>query len=232
MRSASLWQRVVVLPVAFTAASLVATYYLKAYSIYWQPFFESGTFDMLTIMVVAGDRASVDRWHLRARALRLQPVAAGSLGLWTASVSSASPVPSCCACIRQRFRAEFAAEMHTVLAEVIQAARQDDHRSRVLWREVWGLLSGAASQQWKALRKELDRMKADTPSVRGSWLAAFLGGLPFFLFALAEYVPVAIRRIFNRTWSVFSILCTALPRHSPVYDVAARTVMHLRVLLE
>ena len=52
MRSASLWSRVVVLPVAFTLASLVATFYLKAYDTYRQPFFESGTFRMLTIMVV------------------------------------------------------------------------------------------------------------------------------------------------------------------------------------
>jgi len=45
------WQALV-LPVAYTAASLVATYYLKAYGIYWQPFFESGHFDMLTIMLL------------------------------------------------------------------------------------------------------------------------------------------------------------------------------------
>jgi hypothetical protein len=52
MRTTSLWSRVVVLPVAYILASLVATYYLKAYDIYWQPFFESGTFDMLTIMLL------------------------------------------------------------------------------------------------------------------------------------------------------------------------------------
>jgi hypothetical protein len=116
-----------------------------------------------------------------------------------------------------RFRAEFADEMHTVLAEVIQAARQDQHCSRVLWREVWGLLSGAASQQWKVLRKELVSMKIETPSVRGSWLAAVLSGLPFILFTFAEYGLGLIAGIRNNTEKFFMPLYR-FARASPVYE--------------
>ena len=115
------------------------------------------------------------------------------------------------------FRAEFAAEMHTVLAEVIQAAWQDDHRSRLLWREVWGLLSGAAAQQWKALGKELERMKANTPSLRGSWLAGLLSGLPFALFALAEYFLWLTDGIRNSAEKFFLPLYR-FARASPVYE--------------
>lgn len=52
MRSASLWQRVAALPGAFTIASLVATFYLKAYSSTRQPYFVSDTFILLTILEV------------------------------------------------------------------------------------------------------------------------------------------------------------------------------------
>ena len=52
MRSVSLWQRVVVLPVSFILASLVATFYLKDYSGDWQPYFVSTTFYMLTTLEV------------------------------------------------------------------------------------------------------------------------------------------------------------------------------------
>jgi hypothetical protein len=115
-----------------------------------------------------------------------------------------------------RFRTEFAAEMHTVLAEVIQAARQDQHCSRVLWREGWGLLSGAASQQWKVLRKELVSMKIETPSVRGSWLAAFTGGLPFFLFALTQYI-LWLSPELNRQLERFFYPLYRFAHHSPAY---------------
>jgi len=115
-----------------------------------------------------------------------------------------------------RFRAEFAAEMHTVLVDVIQAAWQDDHRSRILWREVWGLLSGAASQQWKVLRKELVSMKIETPSVRGSWLAAVLSGLPFILFALAKY-GLWLSTDINRHLERFFYPLYRFARHTPAY---------------
>lgn len=52
MRSASLWQRVAALPGAFTIASLVATFYLKAYSSTRQPYFVSDIFRLLTILEV------------------------------------------------------------------------------------------------------------------------------------------------------------------------------------
>jgi small basic protein len=52
MRSASLWQRVVALPGAFSAASLVASFYLKAYFGGRQPYFVSDTFRALTIFEV------------------------------------------------------------------------------------------------------------------------------------------------------------------------------------
>ena len=117
-----------------------------------------------------------------------------------------------------RFRAEFAAEMHTVLADVIQTARQDDphHYSRILWREGWGLLSGAASQQWKTLKKELDSMKVETPSVRGSWLASVLSGLPFILFALAKY-GLWLSTDINRHLERFFYPLYRFARHTPAY---------------
>jgi hypothetical protein len=52
MRSAFLWQRVVALPGAFTAACLIATFYLQVYSGDRQPYFVSYTFRLLTILAV------------------------------------------------------------------------------------------------------------------------------------------------------------------------------------
>jgi hypothetical protein len=115
-----------------------------------------------------------------------------------------------------RFRAEFSAEMHRVLADVIQAARQGNHCSRILWREGWGLLSGAASQQWKTLRKELVSMKIETPSVRGSWLTAVLSGLPFVLFAFAKY-GLWLSTDINRHLERFFYPLYRFARHTPAY---------------
>ena len=70
MRSASPWQRVVVLPVVFLVASLAATFYLKAYDVYRKPFFESGTFRMLTNMEVMAIAPLLDHRHARAWAIR------------------------------------------------------------------------------------------------------------------------------------------------------------------
>jgi len=52
MRSAFLWQRVVALPGAFTAACLIATFYLQVYSGDRLPYFVSYTFRLLTILAV------------------------------------------------------------------------------------------------------------------------------------------------------------------------------------
>jgi len=100
--------------------------------------------------------------------------------------------------------------MHTVLAEVIRLPAGRSSLPDTLARGM-GAAFRRSFAAMEALRKELDEMmKADAPSVRGSWLAAFLGGLPFFLFALAQYILWLSRRLTVK-WSDFSIPCIALP---------------------
>ncbi len=117
------------------------------------------------------------------------------------------------------FRLEFAAEMQAVLDEVIREARQEKtlDRMRVVWREGLGLLWGAVSEQWKRLRKELGSMKMETPSVRGSWLAGVLGGLPFFLYALAKYGLLLSDDIQRRADQFFAPVYH-FARNTPIYE--------------